>query len=349
MRAYKRIPLLIMVLGMLLACLGAPVQAKGEPICEVCEKKIRADDLIVFDGKNYHKNHRPRCNKCNKALETTAFSRGELRYCSKDCMRLGAPRCKNCGKSINDDNFKQVRRGIFICDDCWENKLSKCAVCGVPVAIGGASRADGAKLCGVHALPSNPRVLDPNKGAEALNIVLPSGSDSDPIVRDEQLVPYFQLAQAYIIRYVSPRLDISANPPALRVEDDTGGHVGGSTWGLATYQYMKYSGGAAYKYNFVIYILKGLYPQDAMSTLCHEMAHIWHYRNANTDGFSKRKMEGFAEWVCYKVNKGLGRDWQMAGLIRKNSEDYRGGLQDYLKIESESGVEGVLRYAVSRE
>jgi hypothetical protein len=94
-----------------------------------------------------------------------------------------------------------------------------------------------------------------------------------------------------------------------------------------------------------IYIER-LLPQTLFRAVAaHELAHAWQSFYAPSTQ-SLMIVEGFAEWVAYRILLALGQQREAARLTRRNEGDiYGDGLQYFIKLEHERGRQGVLQRA----
>ena len=75
----------------------------------------------------------------------------------------------------------------------------------------------------------------------------------------------------------------------------------------------------------------------------HELAHAWQSFHAPSTQ-SLQIVEGFAEWVAYRVLLALGQQRDAARLTRRD-DLYGKGLQYFIALEQRSGQQGVLQRA----
>lgn len=92
-----------------------------------------------------------------------------------------------------------------------------------------------------------------------------------------------------------------------------------------------------------IYIER-LLPQSLFQAVAaHELAHAWQSFYAPSTQ-SLQLVEGFAEWVAYRVLLALGQQREAARLTRRD-DLYGKGLQYFITLEHQSGQGGVLQRA----
>lgn len=78
----------------------------------------------------------------------------------------------------------------------------------------------------------------------------------------------------------------------------------------------------------------------------HELAHAWQSINAPS-GQPPRIVEGFAEWVSYRILLALGQQAEAERLNRR-TDLYGEGLHYFLALERERGYNGVLQRAMQK-
>lgn len=98
-----------------------------------------------------------------------------------------------------------------------------------------------------------------------------------------------------------------------------------------------------------IYLSRDLTRREAVGVLAHEYAHAWQYaHHPSIDQCSALLVEGFAEWVAYRILENLG-DRESARTIRYGDDtDYGRGARWFLEQERARGRTEVLRLARSR-
>ena len=315
---------------------------KSKPKCAGCGQKINGKYYTIKDGRKFcvscYEKIRPRCAGCGQNINGKYYTLDDGRKLCASCYEKSRPLCDSCGQKIGN-KWSVFKDGLNCCKNCSTNKsLPHCTACNIPVAQGGLELSDGRRICPFHA------------GTGRENDSLFSFNLTKAVVNEEQLQAYYPVAKKLMLQYASPRLKLDGldiqiymvNGPEIRKVKD------GDECGLACPRYDR-DKNFRVKRRFDVYILEGQHPEDALDTICHELAHVWHHANTRASKYPKRRVEGFAEWVAYKVNQGLGRKEQIKGMLAKEDQNYSGGLKDYLKIESESGVAGVFDYALGNE
>jgi len=90
-----------------------------------------------------------------------------------------------------------------------------------------------------------------------------------------------------------------------------------------------------------IYVIIGLPANLFRETVAHELAHAWLSENASHI-LDHDLVEGFAEWVGYKVGQCLG-DGFNPPLMKEKRDPYGRGLRRMLDLERQGGIAAVIR------
>ena len=88
-----------------------------------------------------------------------------------------------------------------------------------------------------------------------------------------------------------------------------------------------------------IYIQSGLPQILTIEVMAHEYAHAWQAENCPWQQ-ETLIIEGFAEWVAYRVLMLLGAG-KKAALMEERTDIYGQGLQRMLSVEREGGTAAV--------
>lgn len=355
--------------------------AQNRIVCAVCKQPIHSN-YIQLGNKCYHQNHLPKCSKCGKQLTAGFFELKNGSFLCEACAVASAPVCTCCGRKIMG-SYSQFMDGIVACDSCLKSNFPRCSVCGSPFKKG-VQLTDGRKLCGIHSgrtsLPAatqktatqqtatqqaaTQQAAGRTAGSGKANTGNTAGSQVDintlaSIVSVDQLRPYVAEAQRLITRHVSSKIsfsDLKIDP--FIVDQKTINLISPykDVRGVTESQYLRRHDKTAvaaangkFCNEFNVYILGGMHPKEAVSTICHELGHVWQNANCDTTKFTGRQREGFCEWVAYKVNKGLGREDQIKESLDNKYDDYSKGLQFYIDLERKVGVNGVLNYALGKD
>ena len=95
--------------------------------------------------------------------------------------------------------------------------------------------------------------------------------------------------------------------------------------------------------NAVIVLRQGIDDATALITMAHELAHIWQFENWPCFGLMEKwQVEGFAEWVAYKVALSLALTNEADQMLKNPDPVYGAGLRRMLEVEQKMGKNSVL-------
>lgn len=241
--------------------------------------------------------------------------------------QLGGYTCAACHQERAGVSSRTYE-GRQVCPECEQASLPRCFICKIPIRGGGLHFSDGRRNCDLHS----QRVVTTQSEVER----------------------YFREAWSLIARYVSPQIKCDPDLTSVHIVDYNlfverlrlSGKAGESRAHGLTLTIN--SGGFVTMPVSQVFVLQGLPDEHALSVIVHECGHVW--QNANLmRPLDKTRNEGFCQWLSYKVNQGLGRRQQMAELLARRDPYYGVGLQVYLQLEKQLGIEGLLDYALGRD
>ncbi|MGM9999184.1 MAG: hypothetical protein ACI38Q_07330 [Candidatus Bruticola sp.] len=315
----------VSVLSFLLV--GDPSLARDRRlVCSKCGRVISGYYYKMNDGSIVCSDDIPKCYICGKECAEGYYVLKDGRtVCAKD-MERRIPTCSCCNNKPSDAQIVRLRDNLISCRKCWESKLPRCFLCNLPIINGGLVFSDGRRLCPYHSVSA----VNDQHSAEV----------------------YFDKAKQLIRQYVSPSINIDDASLSIHIVDQnvlcekmrSSGDPSPS---------LKLTSGRTLLYKiggrmlFRIYVLQGLPSEDFLTTMVHECGHVWQMKNKVVP-LSKRREEGFCEWLSYKVNQHLHRQTQIELLEHKNDSIYHQGLMEYLDIEKKQGRNGVLSYALGK-
>jgi len=155
------------------------------------------------------------------------------------------------------------------------------------------------------------------------------------LLSPRHLAPLYEGTVRFLRKKLRMRLE---SRPRLKVTDQRfllrHFEVGDHAFGLYTDQDLEET----------IYIITGIAADRAWITLAHELTHFWQRRNGPKLQASVL-LEGFAEWVAYKLAEHYQLHRAMLAMRRNAAEPYHTGLHTLLSLEQEIGTQGVIRYA----
>ena len=291
------------------------------------------------------------CHICGQRLLGTFFTYDTgLVVCSR--CNATVPRCNLCG--IPSRQLIPVR-GEQVCHACYQ-KLPVCACCGIPIlkeyAFVGDSPARYCQSC----LTTRPRcdicrvpLSDEGKTLHTQDgdIYRCATCYSTAVTTAAEAQRLYQETCALLKREL--KLDIAVLPEL---------HIVGRTTLAALNQQSYMLGNAETPLehqhllgffqrsgeNQAIFIEQVLPRTLFQAIAAHELAHAWQSIYAPSKQPLKI-VEGFAEWVSYRILLALGQQREAAHLTRR-SDLYGDGLQYFIALEREHGHDGVLQRAM---
>lgn len=299
------------------------VAAEKEIICSKCGQTIYGT-YYQFGKKILCPKDLPRCVICGRTC-TKYYTRDDGKIvCPKDAV-ASAPVCSNCHKPILSGKYMRLRDNLYSCSECEKSGLPRCFICSLPISSGGLVFSDGRRLCAFH---------------------------STTAVNDQASAQvYFRKAKSLINQYISPSININDVVVTIHIVDQKvlaekmrSDYDNEPSLKMTCGKTLEYNVGGGKKV-YRIYILQGLPSEDFLTTMIHECGHVWQMSH-KVRRLGLRHQEGFCEWLSYKINKQLRRQNQILLLENKKDSIYHAGLQNYLKLESQKGKEGVLRSAL---
>lgn len=222
--------------------------------------------------------------------------------------------CNNCGRPLDqNDEPPRKRPGRYVlCRECAASGL--CSLCRAPLGLGVHRLGDGRPICAACAATGVSNPVE----ARALyeQVVAVVESHLGLIVR---IRPGFGLRTAAGMQKLLALVEI---PEGVR------GHMLGVYVKLGRRR--------------EILVEEGLPRWMLIKIIAHEYGHAWQGENCPflRDALL---MEGFCEWVAYRVLGVLGAASEQARLLTHRGF-YAEALQAVLRIENSSGTEGLLRH-----
>lgn len=275
---------------------------------------------------------RLRCVTCGKSVRQGYQIAGQV-YCT-DHYRQALPHCANCGREIAGDYRVVSIDATPVCLVCVRS-FPPCFLCATPAdpAKGGRKLVDGRAICAAD------QATAVTTSRQAGELFAQAGAEVQAALgeRMKLRVPVKEVRLA----------DIPALIAASKGQYQRSSLMSGRVLGLTTLV-LKVRGEKRWTEPATVHLLSGV-PAERMLTVCaHEYAHVWHAENHPFYSKTSAEMrEGFAEWVAYKVAEQVGRPRQTAMLDYPAAGPYYAGLQKYLKMERDAGLEEVLRHALT--
>lgn len=278
--------------------------------CNLCGQSL--DGLVFTYASSRHPTQRPlvicaecnahaaRCRLCQRPMAERLAQEGICAFCL-----LELERCASCGRPVDDGiELKDGTHRVF-CHTCVQT-LPACLACQAPVDARGSRLPDGrvrCRFCDVTAVddPAQAQALYEQVlkiAAQRLGLEL-----SIPTV----LVPVDADQLRAVLQQIEGVHQTEARPPR----------------GVYARKGMKRG----------IYVEMGLPRVQMIEVIAHELGHAWQ---------AERKpllndpllVEGFAEWVAYKVLAVLGASTAM-DLMRARTDVYGQGLRRVLAWQTD--------------
>ncbi|MEO8971578.1 MAG: hypothetical protein ABI406_08275 [Ktedonobacteraceae bacterium] len=293
------------------------------------------------------------CHMCGQRLVGTflTYDNG-LVVCSR--CNATVPHCSLCG--IPSQQLISVR-GVRVCLACRQ-KMPVCACCGIPIlkeyTIVGDSSAPYCETCmttrprcDICRAPINDKgKIIPGRGGNTCRCVT---CYSTAVTTANEAERLYQETRALLRREL--KLDIPVLPElhvveraklaALNAQSPVSGNaevpLGPENQHLLGFFQRNDE-------NRAIYIEQVLPRALFQAVAAHELAHAWQSFNAPPTQPLKI-VEGFAEWVSYRILLALGQQREAARLTRR-SDLYGEGLHYFIDLERKHGRNGVLQRAV---
>lgn len=234
-------------------------------------------------------------------------------------QKLGAAlTCNSCGQVIQGRYYRFFIYDEVYCNYCFTN-YNHCTHCGVPIGTKGVMLTDGQFIC--------PRCYKSSVLSEttALSIFAE--------VRNEM---QYQLG-----------LVVNHNVGIIMVDKKQLEQMGKSLGkgndavNLRGFYYRVVTGTKIYESN--IFLLYGVPWEKMVGTVAHEYTHAWQTENCPR-GQNIVLVEGFAQWVAYKILISKGYQREAKHLTNMPDPVYGNGLRYMLELEKSYGVSGVINY-----
>jgi len=336
----------------------APVELKAQTLtCELCGTRIRSGDYVVVDGKAFHPEHFL-CAFCGKPIADSQFYRDSGNYYHPDhYIQHIAPKCAFCGKPIVGEYIQSEGKKYH--KDHYEQHVAlKCSFCGLTIngdytktfwgesyhkyhdgnAVkcdycmryisdsgtgGGVRYKDGRNICGIClATVVNDYGVAQHLFDEAKNELRGYGID---IKWND--IGFYLVDRNYITQLSNENRVI---------EQQTG----------FTYHRFETLNGKIRSRKFDVYVLSGMPEMNFISTVAHELMHVWLYLNASFD-MDKALSEGSANYSSYLVLKNRRTDrarFLMENLESDRDPVYGDGYRRVKRFVGTRGMNGWIGY-----
>jgi hypothetical protein len=293
--------------------------------CHLCGKELQGNYLIYENGLvvcERCQHTLPHCSRCGIPSRQLVATRGVL-ICP--ACRQSVPACGCCHEPILGRYFIIGDSPVPYCEECTQTR-PRCDVCHVPF------------------LDSQGKMFRGRDGpiyrcASCLGSAVTTLAEAESLYRDTQILLMRELALEIA---VLPKLHLVERAKLIELHQQTDTPVGSDATPGPEQQHLL---GYFKRINddWDIYI-EHLLPKTLFQAVAaHELAHAWQSTHA-AEGQALKIVEGFAEWVAYRVLLALGQQREAARLTRR-SDLYGDGLQYFIGLERERGRMGVLQRA----
>ena len=298
---------------------------KQRRFCHLCGNELQGNYLIYENGLvvcERCQHTLPHCSRCGIPSHQLVATRDVL-ICP--ACRQSVPVCACCHEPILGRYFIIGDSPVSYCEECTQTR-PRCDVCHVPF------------------LDSQGKMFRGRDGpiyrcASCLSSAVTTLVEAESLYRDTQVLLMRELALEVA---VLPKLHLVERARLIELHQQTDTPVGTDTSPGPEQQHLL---GYFKRINddWDIYI-EHLLPKTLFQAVAaHELAHAWQSTHA-AEGQALKIVEGFAEWVAYRVLLALGQQREAARLTRR-SDLYGDGLQYFIGLEREHGRTGVLQRA----
>lgn len=249
-----------------------------------------------------------RCRLCQLPIRPERATDGLCSVCAQHTLV-----CKSCGARIID-RYVQINDQGPYCQACFELR-QRCDVCGVPLDSRAQSLPDGRAICSTCQQTA----------------VVSAGQAKAIFDRTLQII------QTSIGIYLHHGVRfVVTDRPGLRAQV-----------AKARHDVLAYADDVRGIYvregpQRTIYVQNGLPRILMVQVIAHEWAHAWQMETC-PHVRDPLEIEGFAEWVAYKVLQAMGAVKKMA-LMTARTDLYGQALNRMLARETRAGIRGVLSF-----
>ncbi len=320
-----------------------PLKEPDHDICEECIKRLKYCKVCnkpitglyyELKGNYYCESCGIRCDNCGKKIKRF-FNNGEKIYCNDCYTKLFGTKCYKCGKNLN--RYFKVNNKPY-CVDCYKEHYGKvCAGC-------------GKKLTSYFTIGDKVYCKKCADKQKCISCGLPIGENSIEISENmhsckscysDAILTYESLKKLYeeTVNVIKKLFNITIPNIDELILSDIKGIRAKRKWASRNTKGFFLRIGNKNS----IYVMKGLSKPTAISVLAHEIAHFWQYEN-NIVSDKKDFIEGFAEWISFKVLEHYNLSKQIESAEKNKYRDYSRGLLLFKKLEKEIGMVGIFSY-----
>lgn len=292
--------------------------------CHLCGEKLHGryltyDNKLVVCERCEHST--PHCSRCKMPSRQLTLARGVL-ICPG--CRQKAQVCACCHEVILDRYFIIGDAPMHYCEVCTQTR-PRCDICCVPLDAQGkifAGRDRAIQRC-----------------ASCFSAAITTVAQAERLYHEIHTLLKRELALEIA---VLPKLHLAERATLVELHQQEGVTASSET-PLGPEQQHLLGFFRRVDDDWNIYIEQLLPLTLFQAVAAHELAHAWQSTHAAKKQ-SLKIIEGFAEWVAYRVLLALGQQREAAGLTRRN-DLYGDGLQYFVALERQYGREGVVQRA----
>jgi hypothetical protein len=272
-------------------------------ICEFCKNSIEGKyytyedpDLIICD-KCFSK--APKCSTCTMPIKNHKIK-----------LYKNYPYCENCFNNLNICNHcHSVIKSTYyefkdynLCARC--NLLSKCNICKKP--------------CGANTI-----TLDTNH-------FICETCQPECVLDHESLKNIFKTALIFLNKFFNIKIKKLRKIKLISKAE----MIREGRPGAAMYNMTPFNVAGIASQSGDIYVCYGDLKIEVLTTMIHELGHIWQFENwENYSNLKPYQIEGFCNWLEYKVLIHIQKNSQAEKMLEDPDEIYGDGLRYIITLE----------------
>jgi hypothetical protein len=307
----------LLILVLIPAILAAGPAGDGEEyICHQCGETI-LESYFETDGHYYHTDCFV-CSHCSKPIQGIYTNYGGNHYHTQCFESHVAKRCAICYGVITGEYLIDFWGNT--CHPSHRDETHECEYCGrfiAPRITGGGVRySDGRYICNICR-------------------------DSAVTTRDEALLILSEVARHMVEFGMVINLgEIDLHVVGLKEMQEKSGKGSYRLTGFTDFEETKSLFGVLSTRRIDVYLLYGMPRVDAVSTVAHELAHVWQFvagQLKNDQAFA----EGSCNYVSYLVLQnygGMATDYVVANLADDENKIYGEGFRRVKRYAEAEGI-----------
>jgi len=302
----------------------AEMDGKKPRFCHLCGEKMLGTYLIYENGLTVCErceHNTPHCSQCGIPSHQLTPARG-VPICP--ACRQKAQVCACCHEVILGQYFIIGDSPMPYCETCTQTR-PRCDICRIPLDAQGRSFSvrDGLIY----------------RCASCFSSAVTTIEQAERVYHETHALLARELALEVA---VLPKLHLVERATLIELHRETGvSNSSNAPLGPEHQHLLGYFQRVDNDWNIYIELLL---PQTLFQAVAaHELAHAWQSTHAPQNQ-SFKVVEGFAEWVAYRVLLALGQQREAARLTRR-SDLYGDGLQYFIALERQHGRNAVMQRA----